>query len=205
MCWNEKVSWATFIIGTILNILLVVIKKDKKYSLLALLFQSIITVQLGEALIWRDPDGNVGKIGSYISFYSVFLQAFIAMLFIYFSLGFNSVYTKIALVLVVIYTICGIYYIPKLNIRSKPGKCCEGDTRDHIIAGGWNESGYLGTFYGIFAIYFIFLLPIISKSFTLLALYLFVSMILTWVIYKKSFASLWCWFAAFLPVIALMN
>jgi hypothetical protein len=204
MCWNEKISWTTFIIGTILNLLFAFIKKERNYTLLAIIFQLVITVQLGEALIWREPNcKDIGKIGSNIAFYSVFLQPFAALLYIYIVYGINDKITKISILLTIIYIIFSIYYIPKLDICAKPESCCS-DNRKHINEGGWKNSGYMGIFYGICVIYFTIILSIKNSKFTLLSFYIILSMIFSFLFYKKSFASMWCWFSAFSPIILFL-
>jgi len=97
MCWSEKVSRNKFILGTIINLYLALKRIDnKEYLLMAFFCQLIITVQLGETLIWKDPTcGTVGTIGSKISFYSVYLQPIIGVLFFYLIYGSSSIYTQI--------------------------------------------------------------------------------------------------------------
>ena len=63
MCWNEKVSWATFIIGTLLNIFNIVYFRDTTLTLVSLAVQWLLLMQLFEALAWRDQ--NCGKLNNF--------------------------------------------------------------------------------------------------------------------------------------------
>ena len=62
MCWNEKVSWTTFILGTIFNIFNIFYFKDTTLTLISIGIQWLLLMQLFEALAWRDQQcGSLNK------------------------------------------------------------------------------------------------------------------------------------------------
>ena len=205
MCWSEKVSRNTFILGTIINIYLALRRMDNKaYLLMACFCQLIITVQLGETLIWKDPTcGSVGTIGSKISFYSVYLQPIMGLLFFYLIYGFNNVYTKIGLILFAIYMVASISVLPTLTICSKPEPCC--DDKQHLSDGTWDRAKSVSFMYMVMSVWLLVCLPIVDRKYLSFSLYLVGTGILSKLFYKNSFASMWCFFSVAAPIVLYLS
>jgi hypothetical protein len=197
MCWNQSVSWITFILGTIVNLGFVSWKGNKKNWIVYAFFQCIIMVQLGEALIWRDTEGGVlAQIGTLISFLGVWLQPIIAW-FILRTYGVrNEILYMMALVLVVYiaYSIPAFIQIKQNTYRPV---VCEIGGSSHIELSAWNQPimGFLYMFCCLFSILLIFpKTPYISS-------YLYLTLLLSYLLYRRLFASLWCWFAVLSPIV----
>jgi uncharacterized membrane protein YiaA len=113
MCWNEKVSWVTFLIGSIFSVIGLSGSKTSSTTWLYVFFQLVLFVQFGEALVWKDITereseipykktcGYVGKIGSVITFFSVWLQPLLGMYLLTLIDTPKSVQTIYAMILIV--------------------------------------------------------------------------------------------------------
>jgi hypothetical protein len=199
MCWNEDISWLTFIVGTLSNIFFVIKKKDINYTLLSLVLQTPLFVQLGEAYIWKDINNNCGyysKLGSIITFFSVYLQPFLSYLYLY------NAYERIILfeIILIIYFILLIYNFSNIEFCNKPEKStC--DNKLHVNSKTWENVGLVKPLYIISISYALILLTQYNSKLTPLSIYLFVSMILSKLYYKDYFASTWCFFSTITPYI----
>jgi len=210
MCWNERVSWTTFIVGTIFSVLGVSQSKTAVNVWLHIFFQLVIFVQFGEALVWRDITqqetktqnktcGNVGKIGSIITFFSVWLQPILGLYMLYL-LGTSESVQKVYVMLLVVYIISSITNIQNVFKTCYRPVCNDDCTYKNLDFTGWNHSPVMGYMYMItinMLLYFMYgRYPYVSG-------YVFITMILSALFYKNTFGSMWCWFSAFTPLVAI--
>lgn len=196
MCWNEKISWITFILGTLLNSGGAILS-DTSHKLWYIMFQSIIMVQLGEALIWRDPNGSLGKIGTYISFFGVWLQPIIGFVLMI-SYKVHPVLRYLMGVLTFFYIIYSIKPIQDLSLNIYKPEVCGIDNSPHISFTAWDNSGIMRILYLItIALLLLSLFPM----YPYVSGYLILTFIISFLFYKRTFSSIWCWFAVFSPIV----
>ena len=197
MCWNQSISWITFIIGTLCNIGGYLWKGNKQNWVLYLFFQLIIMVQLGEALIWRDPNGGVlARIGTIISFLGVWLQPIVAWLILW-KYNVRNELLYIMAILVLLYIVTSIPAFIHLQNNTYTPVLCDTDGRYHISFNAWDQP-WMGRLYMICNIVSIL---IVSPQLPYISLYLYFTLFLSYLLYKRLFASLWCWFAVLSPVV----
>jgi hypothetical protein len=201
MCWNQPVSWITFILGTVLNGLFAVLT-DKQSRLWYLFFQCIIMVQLGEALIWGDPSGGTrAKIGTLISFFGVWLQPLIGVLLLY-QFNIRKELQYIMYTFVAIYICFSIPQFLKLKDNTYAPVVCGANGESHIDFKAWDDGGFMVLMYIISCLFFVICLfplyPYVSG-------YLILTLIISQVFYRRVFASIWCWFAVFTPVVCFLT
>jgi hypothetical protein len=197
MCWNETVSWITFVIGTLINTLCSFTATTQLTKLWYMFFQLIIMVQLGEALIWR----GYKKIGTYIAFLAVWLQPIFLGYMVYTHL---PNYTNIVLALLTLYIISSISTLNSLsNNTYTPIVCGEcADSGTHIDFTIWGTNTTMGVLYMICCLLFVsFLFP----SSPYVCGFLVATLLISQIYYKRVFASLWCWFAVFTPLICVLT
>lgn len=188
MCWNEKVSLLTFILGTIFCI----IGYRKTKDLFYLFFQCVIFVQLGEAFIWYDINcGNLARLGTIIAFFAVWLQPIF---------GLYMVDSKLYTVLIIFYIFSSLKIIYKLFTTTTCYKPICDTNSLHLSFTEWNHFHPMGILYAICILYLLFIL---YKKSPVISIYLFITMILSSIFYKNTFGSMWCWFAAFTPILAM--
>ena len=193
MCWNEPVSWTTFIIGTIVNGVCASLT-SAKHRLWFVLFQSIITVQFGEALIWREPDGALGNIGSYIVFFSIWVQTILAVgLMANYGVNTPILYGTVALLM--LYAVSSIKTVKELAANTYKPNICVSDNKHHIAI---TDMGDMGTLYLIInALFLITLFP----QFPYITGFLVVTYLISQIFYKDMIGSMWCWFSVASPAV----
>jgi hypothetical protein len=198
MCWNEPISWITFMLGTGLNLMGLYLSDDS-HKLLFILFQSIIMVQLGEALIWRDQNGPLGLIGTYIAFFGVWLQPIIGfMLMVLYKVNTPILY--ITGILLVCYIVASFEPIKDLSNNRYQTEACCGDQQEHVIFSGWTDT--IGNLY--MCLISLTMLTLFPK-FPYVSGYIILTYFISTIIYKKAFASIWCWFSVFSPMICYLT
>ena len=194
MCWSEPVSWASFIIGTIVNAVCASLT-NAKHRLWFVLFQSVMTVQLGEALIWHEPEGTLGNIGSYIVFFSIWLQPII-IVWLLASYGISTpiLYGLVALLLV--YAASSIESIKHLARSNYKPVICDSDNKHHIY---FNDMGDVtSVLYG--AIIVLFLIKLFPQ-FPYITGFLVATYAISQIFYKDMLGSMWCWFSVASPAV----
>jgi hypothetical protein len=197
MCWNETVSWLTFFLGSTINAACSFTATSQLAKLWYLFFQLIIMVQLGEALIWR----GYKHIGTYIAFLAVWLQPLFLGFMVYTLL---PDYRNIVLPLLLIYIISSIPTLSSLSNNTYNvipcGDCV--DDRLHIDFNIWGTNSIMSWLYMLCSLLFVtFLFP----SSPYVSGFLFLTLIISQLYYKKVFASLWCWFAVFTPLVCVFT
>ena len=197
MCWNQSVSWITFILGSLCNVGFAAWKGNKKNWIWYVFFQCIIMVQLGEALIWRDPEGGIqAQMGTIISFLGVWLQPIVAW-FILWVYGVRYDILYVMGLLVVLYIAFSIPAFIQIKNNTYQPVVCDTDGKQPISFNAWNQP-MMGYLYMIFCLLSILLIfpktPYIST-------YLYLTLGLSYTLYRRMFASLWCWFAVLSPVV----
>ena len=65
MCVNAKTSITAFILGTIINIAVILYFKTNIITIICIMWEWVIMMQLSEFLIWKDQKcGKINKIGT---------------------------------------------------------------------------------------------------------------------------------------------
>jgi hypothetical protein len=197
MCWNETVSWLTFFIGCSINIPCSFTATTQLTKLWYIFFQLIILVQLGEALIWRGDK----YIGTYIAFLAVWLQPLFLGFMVYMIL---PRYNSIVFPLLLIYIISSIPTLTSLSKNTYTvipcGECI--DKTQHIDFSVWGTNSTMAALYMICCLLFlIFLFP----SSPYVCWFFLITLIISQIYYQKVFASLWCWFAVFTPLVCFFT
>jgi hypothetical protein len=197
MCWNQTVSWVTFAMGTVVNLLLASWKADQKSWVWYVFFQLIIMVQLGEALIWRDPNGPLARVGTIISFLGVWLQPFMAWVILY-VYGVRIEWLIVVGVLLLLYVVSSLSSLQQLSKHTYQAEVCSAtSTQKHIVFTAWN-SPMMGKLYMICCL---LSMALVWPMFPYISSYLFLTLAVSLWYYKRSFASLWCWFAVLSAIV----
>lgn len=204
MCWNEKTSWTTFIIGTIFNIFNIYYFREPIITIISIIWEWVLLMQFFEARAWASQPHISGKscsdqnknatAGAMIA--NVTQPILIAMALI----SFTPVPTQnkvIAMSVVFLYT-CWLLYA--LN-KNQPFECLTPtESCDHLDLVWWKNFPGKSLPYMITLVVVILLLirPIDLAWFELI--FILATLAISAVIYSCGAASMWCWFAAFAPL-----
>lgn len=198
MCWNQEVSWATFIIGTVFNILVAYLIPNPYIIALAIAWEIVVIIQLFEAIGWRTKGES--KIASHGVYITTLLQPIVFILALLVVTDVSTANKTFAVILAILYLIWVVYVstiTPVTNLTTS-------ETCSHLEFNWWSTfpfgaAPYLITaFLGILLLLrpfnlAIFVVVILSLTFGLSAYF-----------YSCSVGSLWCWFSACLmPIIGI--
>lgn len=193
MCYNETVSWSSFFIGTMFNLLLLVNFIHMPIIVaLAIFLQFVVMVQFFEAIAWRGDK----KIGADFILILTTLQPVVLALLLFCVPGTNYWGKVILSVIVVIYLMWLVYSLNNSpNFKSlEPGEC------SHLDYSFWKNIGSLPYF--ILAFFAILLIQPTDVAIVVL-ITLLTTLFLSSFLYtcKNETPSLWCLFSVVTPIV----
>ena len=206
MCYNKDISIYTYIIGLVSSYLL--LKNDKKtLKILGCFFIVVIQMQLVEFFLWSNTKCNsknrtISNIGAFINF----IQPIILYLAIlYYNKDITKENNKIMNITIIIYILALLLY----SINLFPIGCSiVTELSSPYLQWGWFYKKYPYFITIMFPLALVILMYFgLDKPYNLyISLIIMLSFILSYIIYKKqrSFGSLWCWVAVFIPITVLV-
>jgi hypothetical protein len=202
MCFSETVSWITFGLGTFFNILVALYFKEPIITVLCVLWQWIIFIQLFEAIAWRNQptDGTIPVANQFAAIavmIDTITQPIILALGLICFTEVPKVNKILALVVIFVY-ICWALYAVNVSPKVTQLTLTEGCT--HLDYSWWRFYPLGGVPYliALFLIIFLLLRPIDLAYF--IAIYLIITLVVSFFIYNCGSSSMWCWFAVMAPV-----
>lgn len=199
MCFDERTSWITFFIGTFGNVWMLSQKpSDRIRQGLFVIWQSVLFVQLLEALIWRNLDRPME-----CSLYSKMLQILITLHPVIFTLAaaHTTMVSRGALLVAGAYT---VYALISLKCASEM-RCTRPDSDcDHLSWWWLKQHPFQGMSYVIVS--FLALAFFLNKeiSFSIIAFLAVTFFISNTTIYRCASGTMWCWFSAFAPFFSML-
>jgi hypothetical protein len=206
MCYNKDISIYTYIIGLVSSYLL--LRNDKKnLKILGCFFMIVIQMQLVEFFLWSNTKCNItnrtiSNIGAFINF----IQPIMLYLAIhYYNKDITKENNKIMNITIIIYIVALLLY----SINLFPIGCSiVTELSSPYLQWGWFYKKYPYFITIMFPLALVILMYFgLDKPYNLyISLIIMLSFILSYIIYKKqrSFGSLWCWFAVFIPITVLV-
>lgn len=208
MCWSKNASLASFIIGTIINIMVFFLFPSKIIRIICIFWQWVLMMQISEYFIWKDQEcKKENKLGTKMALFFNIMQPIV--LFIVFMVGedkknkINNISKITASIIIIIYI---SFMIINLNKQSeykciKPSKKCS-----HLNLKWWNDIKYSGIFYCVIISLLILLLVRPMNISIISLIYIIGTLIISALVYSCGSASMWCFFVVPFPlIIALIN
>jgi hypothetical protein len=207
MCINAKTSLSSFIVGTIINGIVVNSKPSIDYFIIALVYEFILFMQIFDFMAWTDAScGKLNQFATKGAFIQNMLQPVIVMLLLlYFTKIDNKLSKGIVNILLVIY-ISYIFYKLYYNKSPKSIMCLRPtDTCKHLQYDWWNNIGYYSIFIYLIPIVISFLLLLSSSKFALIhSVYFIMSFLISGMFYACGLPSIFCLFATGGPLLNLL-
>lgn len=205
MCFNEYVSFGTFIAGTIINIMLYLVFKRKDILAISLIWEWVLLMQFFEGIIWMGIKSNneiMNTIGTYGAYIANILQPVVFYLCIVIFTKQSPFFHIISILIICAYISYIIYKYFK-DLHKKLKNTNNGDNCPHLIYEWWkdNVSAYV---YIISLLIIVFItLPhkVFKFQFVIISLTLLLSQITQ---LKCGSASTWCFLAASAPLLTLI-
>lgn len=207
MCWSATASLVALILGTVCSLLSAYLgARQKKWEIVALSigWLWVIGMQYWEYVIWTSaPTSSTNEWASRWAY--IFNVSQVLVLGILFSALFGHrvpVQNRILAILVmVMYTCYILYYAPTLSsFRTTVASC----TEPHLHYPWWDGMPYGGLVYilSLIALFLLIVRPLAWSLGTLTVVLAFLAM--SSVFYSSSVASMWCFFAVFVPILSLL-
>ena len=206
MCLDAQTSWITLVIGTVLNIWNVWYYKDTTITSISLLWEWVLLMQFFEAIAWTNQptsEGNCNSTnkwaakGAYLANVSQpIVLAFVMFTFKGDELCFETKMT--AAIVILMYTLWLLYatnYAPEVTCLTPKDDC------GNLTYTWWQEfpgnaAFYLGT------LVLLILVMVKPLEFAVMQLgYITLTFIVSAYFYSCGIGSMWCWFAAFAPLL----
>ena len=202
MCWNEPVSWATLIIGTLLNIFNIYYFRDKQVTAISLAIQWVLLMQFFEALAWRDQEcGNLNRFATKGALIANVTQPIVACLLLIFVSPASNSCKAAAAILTLLYTAYIIYElrggIGKYNCL-RPATACH-----HLDLAWWKDISALPYMIALFGVIILLVRPFSLAL--MLGGYVALALLLSVHFYHCGAGSIWCWFVAALPLVLTLK
>lgn len=203
MCYNKEVSLISFILGTLINLfVLLYYKNNVKIRTICIIWQWVLMMQLSEYLIWKDQNcGNLNKVGTKLAMFFNLTQpiiVFIGLMLI----SYQSYTMKyIASLIILIYIVYMINNIKnnKEYICTKPSTKCT-----HLNLKWWNDFKKGGLIYCIALLGVILLLLRPLKLSLFVFFYILITLIISIIFYSCGQASMWCFMVVPFPLFLLI-
>ena len=202
MCYNKNISIYTYIIGLVSSYLLLTSNK-KSLKILGCFFIIVIQMQLVEYFLWSNNKCNsknitISNIGAFLNFIQPIIL-YIAIL--YYNKDITNDRKNILHITIFLYILSVFIY--SLNLF--PIGCSSvTEISAPYLQWGWAYKKYPNFITIMFPIAFVILMYYgLDKTYNLyLSLIFLISFLISYIIYKKqrSFGTIWCWFAAFIPI-----
>lgn len=193
MCWNAPVSLTTFIVGSVLAILIGLYALQKQqYMLAALSFGWLwpISMQLWEYFAWKNQSWSWR-----VAYVSNITQ--ILVLYIVFMVVAQSTWSlRLAAGIVVLVYMSVLLYQKTCQPQILP--------EDHLHYNWWENSLSNTVYIVSLILLFLFLVRPLSWSIICVAI-LMIMLLISSVIYNRYVSSLWCFFAVAFPPLALLS
>ena len=204
MCFNEYVSFGTFIVGTILNLLVIFLIKKKEAIAIALAWQWVLLMQLFEGFVWvGKKSGNKkmeksGVMGAYIANVLQPIIAFFLIAALTTQDKFYLIFGGVLIVLYLFYTLYMNFTKISNSLEIDKAKNCR-----HLNYKWWEVLNPLPYILVLVAIS-LFAKP--RKVFLPQLVFVLLTLLLASITQLKcGIASTWCFLAVFAPILTLIQ
>jgi hypothetical protein len=201
MCWNANASLTSFIVGTIINISVMLYFKSTIIFAICITWQWVLMMQLSEYFVWKGQDSKDRKrelkIGSEAALIFNITQPLVVFLCLIFISNVKLSFKIVASIIILFYI---SFMIKNLNQQKeynslKPSPKCK-----HMSLKWWSDIKGSGALYCITLIMIILLLlrPISLSLF--MCCYLIITIVISMMFYGCGQESMWCWLVVPFPI-----
>jgi hypothetical protein len=202
MCWNANASLISFIVGTLINISVMLYFKNTIVAPICIIWQWVLMMQISEYFIWKGQDKIKEKgsltLGSRSSLIFNVTQPLVVFLCFILNSKVKMSFKITASIVILFYV---SFMLINLNIQKeykslKPSPNCK-----HMSLQWWNDIKNSGIIYLITLITIILLLLRPFSLCIFIVSYLIITLIISSIFYSCGNASMWCWLVVPFPII----
>lgn len=199
MCWDADTSITTFILGTIINIAVMLRYNKEEITVFCLAWQWTLMMQLSEWLIWIDQDcGDTNKTGTQLALIFNLTQPVIVFILCMCVTTVDLQFKVIASVLTLVYI---SFMFLKLNQTSEY-TCVKPSSNScaHLNLKWWDDFKQGGMLYVFVMISILLLLYRPFKLSLFVCAYIIIALLVSMKFYSCGAPSIWCWLVVPLPI-----
>jgi hypothetical protein len=202
MCWNANASLISFIVGTLINISVMLYFKNTIVVPICILWQWVLMMQISEYFIWKGQDKIKEKGSLTLGSRSSLIFNVTQPLVVFLCFILNS---KVKMSFKITASIVILFYVSFMLInlnKQKEYKSLKPSTNcKHMSLQWWNDIKNSGIIYCITLITIIFLLLRPFNLSIFMSSYLIITLVISSMFYSCGQASMWCWLVVPFPII----
>ena len=201
MCWNAPASLVSFIVGTIINISVLLYFKKPIITTICIMWQWVLMMQISEYFVWKGQDKGqdnlqltLGTKAALVFNITQPLVAFLCLMMI----------SKVKMSFKIVASVVILFYVSfmllnfnrqKEYIALSPTPKCE-----HMSLQWWSDiknSGY------VYIVVLLSILLLLLRPYNLslfITSYLIITVVISSVFYSCGGASMWCWLVVPFPI-----
>lgn len=201
MCWNAPASLASFIVGTIINISVLLYFKAPIITSICIIWQWILMMQISEYFVWKGKDKGqdnlqltLGTKAALVFNITQPLVVFLCLMMISKVKMSFKIVASVVILFYVSFMLLNLNNQKEYNALSPTPKC------KHISLQWWEDIKNSGLIY-ILALMAIFLLLLRPYNVCLfITSYLIITLVISSVFYSCGYGSMWCWLVVPFPI-----
>ncbi len=207
MCWDKQTSIITFVLGTAVNIFNIFYFRTTVITLLSIIWEWILLMQLFEAIAWDSQPGpggssnNCSKQNKLAANGALIANVTQPILLALALIAFTPVplQNKVIAMTAIFAYICWLVYA--MN-QTQPFTCLKkGEDCDNLNYSWWAKfPGTAWIYMAIIPAVFLLLLRPMDLAWAAV-IFIALSSAISYQFYGCGIGSVWCWFAAFAPVL----
>jgi hypothetical protein len=202
MCWNKETSLISFILGTVINVGVLLYMKKEEITIICIIWQFILLMQLAEYFIWLDPNcGKTNEKGTKAALILNLLQPIFVFMVLINKFTGSSLMKIASSIIIFIYI---SYMMLKLNEYQNYTCVTKVDKCSHLNFQWWNDFSGGGMIYLITLISIIFLLYRPLKPAIFVSSYILLMLLISQKFYSCGQPSTWCWLVVPMPLFLLI-
>ena len=198
MCWNANSSIASFIIGTIINISVMLYFRNPVIYSICILWQWVLMMQLSEYFIWKDIDNkSTNGLGTKMALIFNITQPLVGFLCLILTSPATIAFKIVASVVILFYI---SYMLMNFNKQQEYKSLNPSGTCKHMNLKWWHDIKNSGLIYCVTLISIILLILRPFKLSVFFSIFLIITFIISFIFYSCGGASMWCWFVVPFPI-----
>jgi len=205
MCWNAPVSLASFIVGTIINISVLLYFKNKLVTTVCIAWQWVLMMQISEYFLWKGQEIGQNNTQLMLGSQTALIFNITQPLVVFLSL---MIISKVKMSFKIVASVVILFYVSfmllNLNRQKEYNALSPTPNCKHMYLQWWDDINYSGKLYTVTLVAIILLLLRPHGLSLFLSSYLLLTVVISMLFYSCGQASMWCWFVVPFPIFFAM-
>lgn len=205
MCWNAPVSLASFIVGTIINIFVLLYFKNRLVTTVCIVWQWVLMMQISEYFLWKGQEIGQNTQQLMLGSQAALIFNITQPLVVFLSL---MIISKVKMSFKIVASVVILFYVSfmllNLNRQKEYNALSPTPNCKHMSLQWWDDIKYSGKIYTVTLVAIILLLLRPHGLSLFLSAYLILTVVISMLFFSCGQASMWCWFVVPFPIFFAM-